>query len=161
LINGGLYLDYVNDDARLTIEIIKKAHELGTLMANYVKAIDFIYDKNDHIIGVLAEDTLTQETCNIYVKVVVNATGPWSNKTSSIKNAVETNQSHPAIGIHQVVDEEKLPVKHTIYTDTVLADERMMFINPRGNKTYFRTTDTQDETELIEPPITQEEIDYL
>ena len=33
LINGGLYLDYVNDDARLTIEIIKKAHELGTLIA--------------------------------------------------------------------------------------------------------------------------------
>src|SRR5699024_9069267 len=43
LINGGLYLDDVNYDARLTIEIIKKAHELGTLIANYVKAIDFIY----------------------------------------------------------------------------------------------------------------------
>lgn len=161
LINGGLYLDYVNDDARLTIEIIKKAHELGTLMANYVKAIDFIYDKNDHIIGVLAEDTLTQETFNIYAKVVVNATGPWSDKTRSLQNVLEENRMYPTKGIHLVVDEEKLPVKRTIYTDTGLADERMIFIIPRGNKTYFGTTDTPYEGELIEPPITQEDIDYL
>ena len=161
LINGGLYLDYINDDARLTIEIIKKAHELGALIANYVKAVDFIYNQNDHIIGVLAEDILTQETFNIYAKVVVNATGPWSDKTRSLQNVLEEGRMYPTKGVHLVVAEEKLPVKRTVYTDTGLADERMIFIIPRENKTYFGTTDTPYEGELLDPPITQEDIDYL
>jgi len=161
LINGGLYLDYINDDARLTIEIIKKAHELGTLIANYVKAVDFIYNQNDHIIGVLAEDVLTQKTFNIYAKVVVNATGPWSDKTRSLQNVLEEERMYPTKGVHLVVAEEKLPVKRTVYTDTGLADERMIFIIPRGNKTYFGTTDTPYNGELLNPPIIQEDIDYL
>src|SRR5699024_5391756 len=116
---------------------------------------------SDLIIGVLAEDTLTQETFNIYAKVVVNATGPWSDKTRSLQNVLEENRMYPTKGIHLVVDEEKLPVKRTIYTDTGLADERMIFIIPRGNKTYFGTTDTPYVVELIELTITQEDIYYL
>lgn len=161
LINGGLYLDYINDDARLTIETLKKAHELGILLANYVKAIDFIYNQNGHIIGVLAEDILTQETFNIYAKVVVNATGPWSDKLRNLQNILEDERMYPTKGVHLVVAEEKLPVKRTIYTDTGLADERMIFIIPRGNKTYFGTTDTPYEGELLDPPITQEDMAYL
>lgn len=161
LINGGLYLDYINDDARLTIETLKKAHELGILLANYVKAINFIYDQNDHIIGILAEDILTQETFNIYAKVVVNATGPWSDKLRNLQNILEDERMYPTKGVHLVVAEEKLPVKRTIYTDTGLADERMIFIIPRGNKTYFGTTDTPYEGELLDPPITQEDMAYL
>jgi hypothetical protein len=30
-----------------------------------------------------------------------------------------------------------LPVNRTVYTDTGLEDERMIFIIPRGNKTYL------------------------
>lgn len=161
LINGGLYLDYINDDARLTIETLKKAHELGILLANYVKAIDFIYNQNGHIIGVLAEDILTQETFNVYAKVVVNATGPWSDKLRNLQNILEDERMYPTKGVHLVVAEEKLPVKRTIYTDTGLADERMIFIIPRGNKTYFGTTDTPYEGELLDPPITQEDMAYL
>lgn len=161
LINGGLYLDYVNDDARLTIEIIKKAHELGTLIASYVKAIDFIYDNNDHIIGVLAEDILTKETFSIYATVVVNATGPWSDKTRNLQNVSEEERMYPTKGIHLVVDGKKLPVKRTVYTDTGLEDDRMIFIIPRSSKTYFGTTDTPYDGNLIEPPITNKDINYL
>ena len=65
LIKGGLYLDYINDDARLTIETLKKASELGTLLANYVKATAFLYDENNQINGVKAEDVITGETYEI------------------------------------------------------------------------------------------------
>ena len=37
----------------------------------------------------------------------------------------------------------------------------MIFIIPRGNKTYFGTTDTPYDGNLTEPPITQEDVDYL
>lgn len=161
LINGGLYLDYVNDDARLTIEILKKAHELGTLVTNYVKAIDFLYDNNGRIVGVLAKDLLSDETFEIHATVVVNATGPWSDDIRNLQKVVEEERMYPTKGVHLVVDGEKLPVNRTVYTDTGLEDERMIFIIPRGNKTYFGTTDTPYDGDLIEPPITTEDVDYL
>lgn len=161
LINGGLYLDYVNDDARLTIEILKKANELGTLLANYVKAIEFIYNDKNRIIGVEAQDVLTGETFNIHATVIVNATGPWSDETRNIQKLGEIERMYPTKGIHLVVDEKKLPVKRTVYTDSGLEDDRMIFVIPRGNKTYFGTTDTPYEGDLLEPPITNDDINYL
>ena len=161
LIKGGLYLDYINDDARLTIEILKKASDLGTLLANYAKATAFIYDEEDQIIGVEVEDVLTGETYEVHATVVVNATGPWSDETRNIQKEDNADRMFPSKGVHFVLDSSKLPVKHTVYTDTGLEDERMIFIIPRGDKTYFGTTDTPYEGDLKEPPITQEDVDYL
>ena len=161
LIKGGLYLDYFNDDARLTIEIMKKAADLGTLLANYVKATGFLYDEAGQILGVTAEDTLTGEVYEIKAEVVVNATGPWSDETRQKQKEESSERMLPAKGVHLVVDSSVLPVKHTIYTDTGLEDERMIFIIPRGEKTYFGTTDTPYEGDLAEPPVIQEDIDYL
>src|SRR5699024_10657830 len=73
----------------------------------------------------------------------------------------EIERMYPTKGIHLVVDEKKLPVKHTVYTDSGLEDDRMIFIIPRGNKTYFGTTDTPYKGDLVEPPITNDDINYL
>ena len=161
LVSGGLYLDFINDDARLTIEILKKASELGTYVLNYIEAIDFLYEDNNQIIGVLAEDKTTSKTYEIYASVVVNATGPWADQTQNMQKNEDTSRMYPTKGVHFVVDQAKLPVKHTIYTDTGLDDHRMIFIIPRGNKTYFGTTDTPYGGDLIEPPITMEDVEYL
>lgn len=161
LLKGGLYLDYFNDDARLTIEIMKKAADLGTLLANYVKATGFLYDEAGQIIGVTVEDVLTGEQYEIKANVVVNATGPWSDTIRGKQKSDDLERMYPTKGVHFVVDAADLPVKYTVYTDTGLEDDRMIFIIPRGDKTYFGTTDTPYDGDLTEPPITQEDIDYL
>jgi len=161
LIKGGLYLDYVNDDARLTLEILKKSFDLGTLLANYMKAVDFSYDDNGQINGVQAEDILTDEIYEINATVVVNATGPWSDEIRNKQKDEDADRMYPTKGVHFVVDSSKLPVKHTVYTDSGLEDERMIFIIPRGDKTYFGTTDTPYAGELADPEITQDDVDYL
>ncbi len=161
LIKGGLYLDFINDDARLTLEILKKANELGTDVLNYVKALDFLYDEKNQITGVLAKDMTTGKTVEIQASVVVNATGPWADQTQNMQKGNETSRMYPTKGVHFVVDQSKLPVKHTIYTDSGLEDNRMIFIIPRGSKTYFGTTDTPYKGDLTEPPITLEDVEYL
>lgn len=161
LIKGGLYLDYINDDARLTMEILKKAKELGTLLVNYVKATAFLYDNDGQIIGVKAKNMLTGDVFEIHATVVVNATGPWSDETRKQLNTDESERMYPTKGVHFVVDSKRLPVKHTVYADSGLEDNRMIFIIPRGNKTYFGTTDTPYKGDLVDPPITQEDVDYL
>lgn len=158
---GGFYLDYTNDDARLTIDTIKKAHELGARVTNYVEAVDFIYDNDHQIKGIKALDKLTEERFEIKAKVVVNAAGPWSDEVRR-KGALDTEKKmYPTKGVHFVVDHERLPVERTIYTDTGLEDNRMIFVIPRGNKTYFGTTDTPFKGSYEDPEITQYDIDYL
>lgn len=161
LIAGGFYLDFTNDDARLTIETIKKAHELGAHVSNYVKAVDFLYDGQNQIRGVEAEDTLTGERFEVEAKLVVNAAGPWSDEVRKTRKAEAEEKMYPTKGVHFVVDHEKLPVSRTIYTDSGQKDNRMIFIVPRGGKTYFGTTDTPFEGSYEEPSITKEDVDYL
>lgn len=161
LIKGGLYLDYLNDDARLTISILKTAHQQGAKIANYVKAVGYLYDEENRINGVKVADKETGETFPIYARVVVNATGPWSDETRHMQKNRQGSRMLPTKGVHFVVDHSRLPVKRTIYTDTGLQDHRMLFIIPRNGKTYFGTTDTPYEGDLVDPKITQEDVAYL
>ncbi|EXJ23484.1 Aerobic glycerol-3-phosphate dehydrogenase [Alkalibacterium sp. AK22] len=158
---GGFYLDYTNDDARLTIETIKKAHEMGAAIVNYVKAEAFHYSEDGQINGISGQNTLNGESFEIRADVVVNATGPWSDETRKQGKRETEKKMFPTKGVHFVVDHDKLPVKRTIYTDTGQQDNRMFFIIPRGDKTYFGTTDTPFEGTYEEPSITREDVDYL
>src|SRR5690606_2597256 len=44
LLGGGHYVEYRTDDARLTIEVLKKAAKKGALCLNYMKAEQFLYE---------------------------------------------------------------------------------------------------------------------
>ena len=159
---AGVYLDFRNNDARLVIDNIKKAHEDGALLASKVKATGFLYDENDQIVGVKARDLLTDEVFEIKAKLVINTAGPWVDKVRNLnfKRAV-VPQIRPTKGVHLVVDAKKLPVPQPTYFDTGKHDGRMVFAIPRENKTYFGTTDTDYQGEYTDPKVTQEDVDYL
>ncbi|MGX7031598.1 type 1 glycerol-3-phosphate oxidase [Vagococcus zengguangii] len=159
---AGVYLDFRNNDARLVIDNIKKAHEDGGLLASKVKAVGFLYDDNNQIIGVKARDLVTDEVFEIKAKLVINTAGPWVDKVRNLnfKRAV-VPQMRPTKGVHLVVDAKKLPVPQPTYFDTGKHDGRMVFAIPREDKTYFGTTDTDYQGEYTEPKVTQEDVDYL
>lgn len=162
LLGGGIYLDFKNNDARLVIENIKKAHEDGAHLLSKTKVIGLIYDNHHKISGVHVEDVLTGETYEIHANIVVNTTGPWSDTIRGLsKDQTVTNQMRPTKGVHLVVDYDKLPVTQPVYFDTGLSDGRMVFVIPRENKTYFGTTDTDYTGDLMHPTVTQEDVDYL
>lgn len=161
LVKGGLYLDYTNDDARLTLNILKTAHANGAKIVNYVRAVNFLYGSDKKITGITAEDQLSKEKFPIKAKLVLNATGPWSDETRNLQNKRQSNRMLPTKGVHFVVDGSRLPVKRTIYTDSGLGDQRMIFVIPRKGKTYFGTTDTPYKGDLINPKVTTEDVDYL
>lgn len=73
----GVYVEYRTDDARLVLEVAKKANEKGALLANYVKVTDLVYNGQGKVNGVKYIDQITQKTGTIYAKRVVNAAGPW------------------------------------------------------------------------------------
>ena len=163
LVGGGVYLDYINNDARLVIENIKRAHELGGLMVSHLKAIEILHDVNGDVTGVKVKDQITNEEFAIKAGVVLNASGPWSDLVKDLDS--NHNQKHtqmrPTKGVHLVVDQSKLKVLQPTYFGSGTNDGRMIFTIPREGKTYFGTTDTDYKGDLSHPRVEQKDVDYL
>ncbi|EHU8853298.1 type 1 glycerol-3-phosphate oxidase, partial [Enterococcus faecalis] len=159
---GGVYLDYRNNDARLVIENIKQAVADGAHAVSRVQAVGFLYNDEGKITGIQAKDLLTDEQFEIHADVLINTTGPWSDKLRGLdKNDSFTPQMRPTKGVHLVVDKSRLNVPQPTYFDTGKQDGRMVFVVPREEKTYFGTTDTDYHGDFQHPTVEQSDVDYL
>lgn len=162
LMGAGVYLDFVNNDARLVIENIKEADELGASIASHVKAVGMTYDANGRVNGLKAHDELMDETFDIHAKLVINTAGPWVDKVNALNTEVKAQETlRPTKGIHLVVDSSRLSVPQPTYFDSGLHDGRMIFVVPREGKTYFGTTDTDYTGDFKHPRVEQADVDYL
>ncbi|MEW9675915.1 glycerol-3-phosphate dehydrogenase/oxidase [Lentibacillus sp. L22] len=156
---AGYYVEYKTDDARLTIEVIKKAVQKGAHAINYAQATEFIYDKSGKVIGAYVRDQLTGEMHEIYAKKIVNACGPWVDDLRELDGSKKGKSLHLTKGIHLVFPKKRFPLQQAIYFDT--PDKRMVFAIPREDKTYVGTTDTSYEGDIAHPTMTEADRDYL
>ncbi|OZU87055.1 glycerol-3-phosphate dehydrogenase [Virgibacillus indicus] len=155
---AGVYVEYKTDDARLTIEVMKKAAEKGALALNYMKVTNLVYE-NSKVIGVEAEDQIDGSTQKLFARKIVNAAGPWVDTLREIDNSKRGKYLHLTKGIHLVFGGERFPLKQAIYFDT--PDGRMVFAIPREGKTYVGTTDTVYTGNIAHPKMTIEDRDYV
>lgn len=156
---AGYYVEYKTDDARLTIEVMKKAVQNGAHVINYTKAVDFLYDDDNKVIGVIVKDQITGEKMKIYAKKVVNAGGPWVDDLREIDGSKKGKTLHLTKGAHLVFSKETFPLQQAIYFDA--PDGRMIFAIPRDGKAYVGTTDTTYQGDIEHPTITEADRDYL
>lgn len=158
LIGSGLYFEYRTDDARLTIEIIKKAQELGAQCLNYNEVNDFIYEESK-VVGIKGIDSFSGKEYNLKAKSIVNAAGPWVDLLRKKDNSLEGKRLLLTKGIHIVLNHKYFPIKHAIYFET--PDKRMLFAIPRKGKTYIGTTDTVYNEDINKPTANKEDVKYL
>ncbi|MBM7586957.1 glycerol-3-phosphate dehydrogenase [Bacillus pakistanensis] len=156
---GGYYVEYRTDDARLTIEVLKKAVEHGATAINYVKADRFLYDHNEKIVGLEATDLQSSHTFSIKATKVINAAGPWVDEVRKKDLTMNNKQLRLTKGVHVVIDQLKFPLKQAVYFDT--PDGRMVFAIPRNGKAYVGTTDTFFDGDTANPKMTTEDRDYI
>lgn len=159
LLGGGEYVEYRTDDARLTIEVAKKASEEGAQLLNYTKVNKFHYDALGQVAGVCLVDQLTGRNYRASAALTVNAGGPWVEQIIEMDSKIKGKSLLHTKGVHIVLDGKKLPLNQPIYFDT--PDGRMIFAIPRNGKTYVGTTDTVFEENLIHPQVTVEDKEYL
>ncbi|MFC6171681.1 type 1 glycerol-3-phosphate oxidase [Loigolactobacillus jiayinensis] len=162
LVGGGVYLDYISNDARLVIENIKQAQVDGGIMTSHVQATQLLHDEQGNLIGAQVKDLMTDEEFTVHARLVINTAGPWSDFVRQLDpDAKITPQMRPTKGVHLVVAADRLPVPQPTYFDTGDQDDRMVFVVPRANKTYFGTTDTDYTADFKHPVATREDVDYL
>ena len=158
LIGAGYYVEYVTDDARLTIEVLKEAAVRGAMAVNYAQVIDVLYEQ-EKAVGVKVQDRLTGKIYDVYAKKIINATGPWVDTIREHDRSLEGKKLRLTKGVHLVFDQAKFPLKQAVYFDT--EDGRMVFAIPRDGKTYAGTTDTFYDQDPINPKMTEQDRNYI
>lgn len=156
---GGYYVEYRTDDARLTIEVMKKAVETGALSVNYAKVETLRYGKDGKVTGVLVKDTISGDEYELKANKVINATGPWVDDIREMDGSKKGKTLRLTKGVHVVFDQSRFPLQQAVYFDT--PDGRMVFAIPRAGKAYFGTTDTNYKGDTVNPVMTLEDRTYL
>jgi glycerol-3-phosphate dehydrogenase len=156
---GVIYHDGQFDDARLAINIAQTAAEHNAVVLNYFPVTGLLKE-NNKITGVKVKNGLTGKEYEIKSKVVINATGVFTDSILNLDNGAHENIIAPSQGIHLVLDKEFLPGESAImipHTD----DGRVLFAVPWHNKIILGTTDTPVSEPSIEPVAMKDEIDFL
>lgn len=159
LVGSVKYFENRTDDARLTLENIKTAVELGAKALNYVKVEEFVFDAAQQIAGAKVVDQLSGEQKTVKAKHIISAAGPWVDDVRERDDVSAEHQLVLTKGVHLVFKKERFPVNNAVYFDTY--DSRMAFAVPTGEVTYLGTTDTFYKGDLTEPDVTEEDITYL
>lgn len=158
LLGAGYYVEYKTDDARLTIEVLKKAVEYKAVCLNYARVTDFVY-KGSKIVAANVHDEISGDNITIHANQIVNAAGPWVDEVRKMDKIHHKKHVRLTKGIHIVIDQSKFPLQQAVYFDT--EDGRMVFAIPRDGKTYVGTTDTFYQDDPIQPVATKDDVNYL
>lgn len=147
---GAVYWDAQCDDARLTLAAVRSAHRHGARVANYAAVTGF-EKAAGQIRGVQLEDRVTGERRTLHARVVVNATGPWTDRVRRLDEPSAAALLRPTKGAHVVVPRHR--IGHTeAFTLTSPLDGRVMFVLPWGDLSIIGTTDT-DVAEVPDDPL--------
>jgi len=156
---GVLYHDGQFDDARLAIHLAMTAADHGAVVINYM-AVEGLMKENGKVCGVVTKDNFQNKEYEIKAKVVINATGIFSDSIAKLddKNA-EPLISHSQ-GIHLVFDKEFLLSDSAIMIPRT-DDGRVLFAVPWHNKIIVGTTDTPVSSASEEPVAMKDEIEFV
>ncbi len=157
---GVIYYDGQFDDARLLIDLVTTAAEQGALLLNYMQVTGLTKDADGLLDGVVARDIESGEEFALKAKVVINATGPFTDSVRHMADAKAEDMIAPSQGAHIVLDRSFLPGDHAIIVPRT-SDGRVMFAIPWHGHTLVGTTDTPIEHADLEPVPMEQEIEFM
>ncbi len=154
-----LYHDGQFDDARLAVSLAQTAVAHEAVVLNYF-SVTALLKKEKQVVGVFVKNRLNGKEYTINSKVVINATGVFTDRILSMDNPEHESLISPSQGIHLVVDKEFLPGDTAIMIPKT-DDGRVLFAVPWHDKIVLGTTDTPVEEIKEEPIPLKEEIDFI
>jgi glycerol-3-phosphate dehydrogenase len=160
LTGGVVYYDGQFDDSRLLIHLAMTAADHGATLVNYCPATGLLRDTGGYVNGVSARDAETGEELTIAARMVVNATGVF---TDSIRQMAEPEAEPMMVasqGIHLVFDRSFLKGDTALMVPRT-SDGRVLFVIPWHGHAVAGTTDTPVDGPSLEPRALEEEIEFV
>jgi glycerol-3-phosphate dehydrogenase len=160
LTGGVVYYDGQFDDTRLLINLVSTAFEQGATLLNYAH-VTALHKGDDGIIrGLTWQDVESGESFEVNARVVVNATGAFTDSVRQLADATAKKMIAPSQGAHIILDRSFLPGPDAILVPHT-KDGRVMFALPWHNHTLVGTTDTPIETASLEPVALDQEVEFM
>jgi glycerol-3-phosphate dehydrogenase len=157
---GVVYHDGQFDDARLLIHLAMTAVEQNAVLVNYCPVTGITKDANGFASGVTVRDEETDRLITVAGRVVVNATGAFTDGVRRLDDPSARPIIRPSQGVHIVLDRDFLPGTHAIMVPQT-DDGRVLFAIPWHHRLLIGTTDTPIETLDLEPKPLEEEVTFL
>ena len=157
---GVVYHDGQFDDARLLIDLMKTAVDHGGVVLNYMPVVALRKDEDGYVNGVDAIDSETSERFEIAARVVVNATGIFTDEIRRMDDPAAKGMVAPSQGIHLVLEGSFLRGKTAVMVPHT-SDGRVLFAIPWHGHTVVGTTDTPIDEPSYEPLPYEQEIEFV
>src|ERR1700688_2183790 len=157
---GAVYYDGQFDDARLLIHMVFTAFEQGAALLNYAEVTGLTKDAQGFVNGVKARDAETGNEFHAAAKVVVNATGAFSDALRLKAEPSANSMIAPSQGIHLVFDSSFLQGESAVMVPHT-SDGRVLFAIPWHAHTLVGPPDTPIPAATLEPIATEQEIEFI
>ena len=158
---GVVYYDGQFDDSRLLIHLIATAADNGATVLNYTEVTGLGKDAAGFINAVQIHDRESDRTYTAQARVVVNATGMFTDEVRRMAEGAEARTMvAPSQGIHLVFNRSFLHGDSAIMVPHT-SDGRVLFAIPWHDHLVVGTTDTPIDQPSYEPLPLEEEIAFV
>jgi len=156
---GILYYDGQFDDARYAIALLRTFVDLGGVALNYARVTGLL-KRNGAVSGVAVKDHETEAGFECRAKVVINATGIFSDSLRSMDEPHAKPVITVSQGSHLVLPREFLPGDSAMMIPRT-SDKRVLFAIPWHDAVVVGTTDDPVPDARYEPRAMPQERSFL
>ena len=137
--------------------IARTAAAYGAAAATGVQVIGFLRE-GERVSGVHVCDRESGREFDVRARVVVNATGVWTDATQELAGGRGRFQVRASKGIHLVVPRDRLQLDTGLIIRT---EHSVLFVIPWGRHWIIGTTDTDWKLSKAHPAASSSDIDYV
>ncbi|MFT4288031.1 glycerol-3-phosphate dehydrogenase/oxidase [Nocardioides sp.] len=157
LAGGILYYDAQTDDARHTMTVARTAAAQGAVVRTSTEVVRLLRE-GERVAGAVLRDSDTGERCEVRARVVIGATGVWSDRLHDLAEAPADFRIRASKGVHLVVARDRIDSE----TGLILRTEKsVLFVIPWRDRWVVGTTDTDWNLDLAHPSASRRDIDYV
>jgi glycerol-3-phosphate dehydrogenase len=158
---GAAYWDAATDDSRLTLANAIDAAYTSATVVNHAEVIALTRESaNGPVDGAVVRDLLGGAEIRVQARVVLNATGPWTDEVLQLEGTPTGPAVRGTKGVHIAVPAARVGNRSAV---TMLSpdDGRVMFALPAGTHTIIGTTDTATTEHPHEVRAARADVRYL
>jgi glycerol-3-phosphate dehydrogenase len=157
LVGAVQYYDAQADDARHTFAVARTAAHYGAIVRSSTEVVEMVREA-DRVVGAVIRDVETGETQTVRAKVIVNATGVWTDDLQRLSGGRGRFRVRASKGVHIVVPRDRIAGE----VGLILRTERsVLFVIPWGQHWIVGTTDTDWTYDLAHPAATAADLDFI
>ncbi|NHN56748.1 glycerol-3-phosphate dehydrogenase/oxidase [Calidifontibacter sp. DB0510] len=157
LVGAVRYYDAQADDARHTMTVARTAAHYGAVVRSSTEVVEMITEA-DRVVGVVVRDVETGERQKVRARVVINATGVWTDDLQRMTGGRGRFRVRASKGVHILVPRDRIAGEVGLILRT---EKSVLFVIPWGQQWLIGTTDTDWNLDLAHPSATASDIQYI